>query len=68
VYKNTLATDKCQIQQVETPTSSDVISMEAAWVDNAFLLDHLISGVLLEEPQITSTIQNILVDHKSTDK
>jgi hypothetical protein len=53
---------------VETPTSSDVISMEAAWVDNAVLLDHLISEVSLEDPQITSTIQNILVDHKSTDK
>ena len=43
VYKNSLATVKRQIQQVENPTPAMVISVEAARVDNAILLDNLTS-------------------------
>ena len=39
VYNNTLATVKRQIQQAENPTPAVVISVEAARVDNAILLD-----------------------------
>jgi len=35
VYKNTLATIKHQIQQAENPMPAEVISVEAARVDNA---------------------------------
>jgi hypothetical protein len=55
VYNNTLATVKRQIQQVENPTSAVVISMEAARIANAILLDYLTSEVALEEPEIGST-------------
>jgi len=48
VFNNTLATAKCQIQQVENPTPAKVISVEAACVDNAILLDYLTSEVVLE--------------------
>ena len=41
VYKNTLATVKHQIQQVENPTPAEVISTEEARVDNAILLNYL---------------------------
>jgi hypothetical protein len=47
VYKNTLATVKRQIQQAENPTPAAVISVEAARVDNAILLDYVTSGVAL---------------------
>jgi len=43
VYNNTLATVKHQIQQAEDPTHAVVISVEAARVDNAILLDNLTS-------------------------
>ena len=39
VYKNTLATVKRRIQHAENPTPAEVISVEAARVDNAILLD-----------------------------
>jgi len=44
VYNNTLATVKRQIQQAENPTPAEVISMEAALVDNAILLDYFVMG------------------------
>jgi hypothetical protein len=55
VYNNTLATVKRQIQQAENPTPAVVISVEAARVDNAILLDYLTSEVALEHPEIGRT-------------
>jgi hypothetical protein len=62
VYNNTLATVKRQIQQAENPTPAVVISMKAARIDNAILLDNLASEVALEEPEIGSTDPNIPID------
>jgi len=59
VYDNTLATVNRQIQQAENPMPAMVISVEAACVDNAILLDYLTSEVALEEPEIGSTDSNI---------
>ena len=67
VYNNTLATVKCQIQQVENQTPAMVISVEAAHVDNAILLEYLTSKVALEEPEIGSTDPNIPIDNNCTD-
>jgi len=67
VYKNTLATVKRQIQQAENPMPAVVISMEAASVDNAILLDYLTSEVALEEPEIGSTDPDIPIDNNCTD-
>src|SRR3981189_1069755 len=67
VYNNTLATVKCQIQQAENPTPAVVISVEAARVDNAILLDYLTYEVALEEPEIGSTDSNIPIDNNCTD-
>jgi len=67
VYKNTLATVKHQIQQAENPTPAEVISVEAARVENAILLDYLTSEVALEEPEIGSTDPNIPIDNNCTD-
>jgi hypothetical protein len=67
VYNNTLATVKRQIQQAEKPTPAVVISVEAARVDNAILLDYLTSEVSLEEPGIGSTDSNIPIDNNCTD-
>jgi hypothetical protein len=68
VYTNTLATVKCQIQQVENPTPVMVISVEAARGDNANHLDYLSSEVALEVPKIGSTEPNIPIDNKWTDE
>jgi len=67
LYINTLATVKRQIQQAENPTPGVVISVEAARVDNAILLDYLTSKVALEEPEIGSTDPNIPIDNHCTD-
>jgi hypothetical protein len=67
VYNNTLATVKRQIQQAENPTPAVAISVEAARVDNAILLDYLASEVALEEPEIGSTDPKILIDNNCTD-
>jgi len=67
VYNNTLATKKNQIQQAENPTPAVVISMEAARVDNALLLNYLASEVELEELEIASTDPIILIDKNCTD-
>jgi hypothetical protein len=67
VYTNTLATVKRQIQQAEDPTPAVVISMEAARVDNAILLDYLTSEMALEEPEIRSTDSKIAKDNNCTD-
>ena len=67
VYKNTLATFKRQIQQAENSIPAEVISMEAARIDNAILLDDLTSEVAFEEPDIESTDQNIPMDINCTD-
>jgi hypothetical protein len=63
VYNNTLATVKRQIKHVENPTPAVVISVEAARVDNAILLDYLTSEVALEESEIGSTDSNIPIDN-----
>jgi len=67
VYNNTLATVKRQIQQAENPTPAVVVSVEAACIGNAILLDYLASDVELEEPEIVSTDQNIATDIKCID-
>jgi hypothetical protein len=67
VYNNTLTTVKHQIQQAENPTPAVVITVEAARVDNAILLDYLTSEVALEEPEIGSTDSNIQIDNNCTD-
>jgi len=67
VYNNTVATVKRQIQQAENPTPAVVISVEAARVDNAILLDYSTSEVALEEPEIGSTDPNIPIDNNGTD-
>ena len=67
MYKNTLATVKRQIQQAENPTPAMVISVEAARVDNAILLDYLTCEVALEEPEIGCTDPNIPIENNCTD-
>jgi len=67
VYTSTVATMKCQIEQAENATSTVLISVEAAGVDNAILLDYLTSEVALEEPEIRSTDPNIPIDNDCTD-
>jgi len=67
VYNNTIATVKRQIQQVENPKPAVVISVEAARVDNAILLDCLASEVALEEPEIGCTDRNIPIGNNCTD-
>jgi len=67
VHKNTLATVKCQTQEVENPTHAMVISVEAALVGNAILLDYLTSEVALEKPEIGSTDPNIPIDNNCGD-
>jgi len=67
VYNNTFATIKRQIQQAENPTPAVVISVEAAHVENAILLDYWASKVALEEPEIGSTDPNIPIDNNCTD-
>jgi hypothetical protein len=66
VYNNNLATVKHQIQQAENPTPAVVISVEAALVGNAVLLEYLASEVALEEPEIRSTDSNIPIDNNCT--
>jgi hypothetical protein len=48
VYNNTLATVKCHIQQPDNPTPAMAISVKAARIDSAILLDYLTSKVALE--------------------
>jgi hypothetical protein len=67
VYNNTHATVKRQIQQVVNQTPAMVISVEAAHVDNAILLDYLTSEVALDEPEIGSTDPNIPIDNNCMD-
>ena len=67
VYKISLATVKRQIHQAVNPTPAEVISTEAARVDNAILLDYLTSMVALEESEIGSTDPNIPIDTNCTD-
>jgi hypothetical protein len=66
VYNNPLATFKRQIQQAENPAPAVVISVEAAGVDNAILLDYFASEVALEERETGSTDPKILIDNNCT--
>jgi hypothetical protein len=66
VYNNTLATVKHQIQQAENPMPAMLIRVEALCVDNAILLEYFASEVALEEPEITSTDPNILINNNCT--
>jgi hypothetical protein len=52
---------------VENPTPAVVISVEAAHVHNAILLDYLTSEVALEEPEIRGTDPNIPIDNNCMD-
>jgi len=63
VYNNTLATVKRQIQHAENTTPTVVISVEAARVDDASLLESLTSDVVLDEPEIGLTYPNIPIDN-----
>jgi len=67
VYNNTLATVKRYIQHAENPTPAVVISVEAARVNTAILLDYLAFEVALEEPEIGSTDPNLPIDNNCTD-
>jgi hypothetical protein len=67
VYNNTLASDKCQIQQAENQTPAVVIRMDAVRVDNAILFDYVASEVAFEELEIGSTGPNILIDSNCMD-
>jgi hypothetical protein len=62
VYKNTLATVKGQIQQVENPMPAVIIRVEAACVGNAILFDNKTFEVALEEPEIRTTHPSITID------
>jgi len=66
VYKDTLPTVNHLIQLVENPIPAVVISVEAARVENAILLDELTSEVALEEPGIGSTDLDIPIDNNCT--
>jgi hypothetical protein len=55
LYNKTPATVKNQIHQAEKPTAALVISVEAACVEHAIILDYLTSEVALEQPEIGST-------------
>jgi hypothetical protein len=66
VYKNTFARVKRQIRQVENLTPAVVMSVEAAPVDNAILLDYLTSKVAVEEPEIRRTDPHIPIDNNCT--
>jgi hypothetical protein len=66
LYNNTLAAVKRQIQQAENPMPAMVMSVEAAHVDNAILLDYLTTKVALEEPEIGSTDPNNPIDNNCT--
>jgi hypothetical protein len=59
-------TVKPQIQQAEYPTPTVVISMEAACIENAILLDYLTSKVALEESEIGSSDRNIPTENNCT--
>jgi hypothetical protein len=67
VYNNTLASVKVRIQEAEFPTRREVISIEAAVVDDAILLDYLNSEPALEEPEIGGTDASIPIDNNDTD-
>jgi len=66
VYNDTLATVKRQIRQAENPTPAMAITVEAARVDNAILLDNLASEVALGESEIRSTHPIIPIDNNCT--
>jgi hypothetical protein len=67
VYKDTLATVKGQIQQVQNRKPAVVISVEAGRVGNAILLDYLTSDVALEKSEIGRTDPNIQIDNNCKD-
>jgi hypothetical protein len=67
VYNYTIPTVKRHIQQAGNPTPAVVISVEAACVDNAILVDYFASEVALEEPEIGSTDPSIPIDNNWTD-
>jgi hypothetical protein len=66
VYNNTLATVKRQIRQVENSKPTEVISTDAASVDNGILHDYWTSEEALEESEIGSTDPNIPINNKCT--
>jgi hypothetical protein len=63
VDNNILATVNCQIQKVTNTTPAVVISVEAALVHTAILLDYLASEVPLVESEIASTDPNLPIDN-----
>jgi hypothetical protein len=68
VYNNFLSTVWRQIQQAENPMPAVLISVEAARVDNAILLDYSASNLAVEEPEIRSTDPNIPINNNCTDE
>ena len=67
MHNNTIAKVRRPIQQAENPTPAVVISVKAARIDNAHLLDYLTSEVALEEPEIGNTDPNIPIDKYCAD-
>jgi len=67
VHKNTLAPVKHQVQQAENPTPAGILSMKAAPVEIAILLEYFTSEVALEELQIGSTDPTFQIETKWTD-
>ena len=67
VYKNTLASVKLRIQEAEFQTPREVISTEAAVVDNVMLLDFLQSEPALQQPEIGVAYPGIPIDNNESD-
>ena len=61
--KKTPARVKRQIQQAENPPPAMVISVEAAGVDNAILLDYLNTKVAIEQHENRNSEPNIPIDN-----
>jgi len=60
---NHLSDSQRHIQLAENPTPAVEISVEAAGVDSAILLDYFTSGVALELPEFGCTDPNIQIDN-----
>jgi len=67
VHKHTPAPVKPEIWQAENPMPAEVISTEAARVDNAILLDYLTFKVAVEKLEIGSTDRKIPIDNNCTE-
>jgi hypothetical protein len=67
VYKNSLATVKRQIKEVENPTPAGVNNVEAADLRNANCVGYLTSDVRVDQREISSTEPNSPIDNNCTE-